>query len=182
MLNASQQTATFSFGPLTPDEVDLLGTITAISFTVGVLAFLCILAAASVVAIKTQLPGRYSVLLSLLLLPAWWGFEQFMGGSLEMTFGPEALLVTAIIYSVIAVLFASGYLRMCMKFLKQRTVTGTQRDEAFRTRGLSVMVFSSFGHAVVRALAEFSTAFSLANGLSSSMLSSRSHRRRPTEN
>jgi len=48
-----------------------------------------------------------------------------MGGSLEMTFGPEALLVTAIIYAIIAVLFSFGYLRMCTKFLSQRTVKST---------------------------------------------------------
>ncbi|MDR1967394.1 MAG: hypothetical protein LBQ32_01700 [Burkholderiaceae bacterium] len=113
---------TFAFRPLTPAEIDLLATISAISFIFGAVAFLCILAAALVVALKTQLPGRYSVLLGLLLLSVWWGFEQFMGGSLEMTFGPEALLVTAIIYSIITVLIAFGYLRMCMKFLNQRVV------------------------------------------------------------
>jgi hypothetical protein len=43
-----------------------------------------------------------------------------MGGSLEMTFGPVALLGTAIVYSTIAVIFAAGYLRMCFGFLKQR--------------------------------------------------------------
>jgi hypothetical protein len=122
MLSAFQQTVTFAFRPLTPAEIDLLATISAISFIFGAVAFLCILAAALVVALKTQLPGRYSVLLGLLLLSVWWGFEQFMGGSLEMTFGPEALLVTAIIYSIITVLIAFGYLRMCMKFLNQRVV------------------------------------------------------------
>ncbi len=46
-----------------------------------------------------------------------------MGGSLEMTFGPEALLATAIVYSIIAVIFSTGYLRMCFGFLKQRTAS-----------------------------------------------------------
>jgi hypothetical protein len=120
MFNVSLRTETSSVRPLTPDEIDLLATISAFSFIFGVVAFLCILVAALMVALKTQLPGRLTVLLSLLLLPAWWGFEQFMGGSLEMTFGPEAFLVTAIVYSIIAVLFSFGYLRMCLKFLTQR--------------------------------------------------------------
>jgi hypothetical protein len=122
MFNVALETQTFSQRPLTPNEIELLATISAISFVVGVMAFVCIIAAATIVAFKTQLPGRRSVLLSLLLLPAWWSFEQYMGGSLEMTFGPEALLVTAIVYSVIAALFSSGYQRMCMKFLKQSAV------------------------------------------------------------
>lgn len=110
---------TFTFRPLTPDEVDLLGSVSAISFILGALAFLCILAAATTVACKTKLPGRYSVLFSLFLLPAWWIVEKYMGGDLEITFGPEALLATATIYSVIAVVFATGYVRMCLAFLKR---------------------------------------------------------------
>jgi hypothetical protein len=109
--------------PLSAEEIDLLATISAISFIVGAAALLCIVVAASIVAYKTQLPGRRSILCSLLLLPAWWGFEQYMGGSLEMTFGPEALLVAAIVYSIIAVIFSTGYLRMCFGFLKQRTAS-----------------------------------------------------------
>jgi Mg/Co/Ni transporter MgtE len=106
MLNTSEQAATFAFRSLTPGEIDLLSTISAISFILGAVAFLCILAATLVVVLKTKLPGRYSIFFSFLLLSAWWSLEQFMGGSLEMTFGPEALLVTAIIYSIIAVLFS----------------------------------------------------------------------------
>ncbi|MBK6852181.1 MAG: hypothetical protein IPG93_11290 [Burkholderiales bacterium] len=108
---------------LSAQEIDLLASISAFSFIVGAAALLCIVGAASVVAYKTQLPGRRSILCSLLLVPAWWGFEQYMGGSLEMTFGPEALLATAIVYSIIAVIFSTGYLRMCFGFLKQRTAS-----------------------------------------------------------
>jgi hypothetical protein len=125
MPSIHNQAEIFAFRPLTPSEIDLLSTISAISFIFGAVAFLCILVAALVVALKTQLPGRYSVLLSLLLLSAWWSFEQFMGGSLEITFGPEALLVTFVIYSITAVIFSFGYLRMCMKFLSQRAVKST---------------------------------------------------------
>ncbi len=106
--------------PLSPEEIDVLAKISVVSFVVGAAALLSIVVAASVVAYKTKLPGRRSILSSLLLLPFWWGFEQYMGGSLEMTFGPVALLGTAIVYSTIAVIFAAGYLRMCFGFLKQR--------------------------------------------------------------
>ena len=109
--------------PLSPEEIDLLATISAISFVVGAAALLSIVVAASLVAYKTQLPGRRSILCSMILLPVWWGFEQYMGGSLEMTFGPVALLVTAIVYSIIAVIFSTGYLRMCFGFLKQRAAS-----------------------------------------------------------
>lgn len=47
-----------------------------------------------------------------------WILERINGGSLDMTFGPEATLVTYIVYSAIAVLFASGYLRMCLAIVK----------------------------------------------------------------
>ena len=105
--------------PPTPEEIELLGAISMIGFGISALAFVCVVAAASFVAVKTRLPGRFSVLLSTLLLPIWWIFEQSMGGSLEMTFGPEALLVTLIVYAVFAVLFSFGFVRMCRYFLKQ---------------------------------------------------------------
>jgi small basic protein len=110
----------FSLRPPTPEELDTLATISAVSFILGALAFLCVLGAASAVAIKTRLPGRYNVLLSLILLASWWAFERAMGGNLEMTFGPEALLVTFVVYGAIAVLFAIGYVRMCLAFLQQQ--------------------------------------------------------------
>ncbi len=106
--------------PLSPEEVDLLAKISLVSFVVGAAALLSTIFAASFVAYKTKLPGRRSILSSLLLLPFWWGFEQYMGGSLEMTLGPVALLGTTIVYSIIAVIFAAGYLRMCFGFLKHR--------------------------------------------------------------
>ena len=112
----------FAFRPPTPEEVDSLATISAVSFILGAVAFACVLAAASVVAVKTQVPGRYSVLLSLTVLPAWWGFEKYMGGSLEMTYGPSALLVSLVVYAAVAVVFAFGYLRMCLAFVRQRAV------------------------------------------------------------
>ena len=114
------RTQALALRPPTPEELDLLATLSAVSSIVGALAFIGVLAAASIVAVKTQLPGRFSVLLSLVLLPAWWAFEQYMGGSLEMTFGPPAILVTAVVYAAVAVVFAFGYLRMCRVFLKGR--------------------------------------------------------------
>jgi hypothetical protein len=123
MPTASSPIGTFIARPLSAEEIDLLATISAISFVVGAVALLCIVIAASIVAFKTRLPGRRSILVSLLLLPAWWGFEQYMGGSLEMAFGPEAILVAAIVYAIIAVIFSTGYLRMCFAFLKQRAAS-----------------------------------------------------------
>jgi F0F1-type ATP synthase membrane subunit a len=104
--------------PPTPDELDALSTFSTISFAVAVLAFLCVVVAASLVAAKTRLPGRYGVLASIILLPIWFIFEQSMGGSLEMTFGPAALLVAVIVYALFATLFSISFVRMCVNFLR----------------------------------------------------------------
>ncbi len=95
-----------------------------IGFWISVFAFLCVAMAALFVAVKTRLPSRFSVLASTLVLPAWWMFEHSLGGSLEMTFGPEAHLATLIVYAVFAVLFSFGFVRMCMHFLKQSRPAG----------------------------------------------------------
>ena len=99
--------------PPTEEEVELLALIGGAGLLLAALAFVCVLAAASMVAAKTRLPGRYSVLMSVLVLPLWWAFEQFWGGSLELTFGPVAQLVSAIFYSVFALVFSFGFVRMC---------------------------------------------------------------------
>lgn len=105
--------------PPTPDELDLLSTVSMIGFGVSALAFICVIAAASFAAARTRLPGRFSILASTLLLPIWWVFEQSNGASLEMTYGPAAALVVLIAYSVFAILFSLGFVRMCIAFLKQ---------------------------------------------------------------
>ncbi len=105
--------------PPTTEELDLLSTISMVGFGISVLAFVCVVAATSFVAAKTRLPGRFSVLASTLILPTWWVFEQHMGGSLEVTFGPVALLATLIVYATFSVLFSFGFVRMCLHFLKQ---------------------------------------------------------------
>jgi hypothetical protein len=74
----SMPTQVFSFRPPTPEELDTLATVSAVSFILGALAFLCVLIAACIVAVKTRLPGRYGVLLSLALLASWWLFEKAM--------------------------------------------------------------------------------------------------------
>lgn len=117
-------TQVFSLRPPTPEEIDTLATVSAVSFVLGALAFLCVLIAGCVVAAKTKLPGRYGVLLSLALLASWWLFEKTMGGSLEMTLGPEAVLVSFIVYGVVAVVFAFGYVRMCFSVLRQQVSKG----------------------------------------------------------
>lgn len=120
MTSDSSQPEVFTMRPPTPAEVDQLATISAVSFVLGFLAFMLIVGAALVVAIKTQLPGRWAVFLSFILLFVWWASVQFMGGDLEVTFGPLALLVTYTMYSAIALVFAFGYLRMSLSVLKQR--------------------------------------------------------------
>ncbi len=120
MTSGSSQSGVFAIRPPTPAEVDQLTTISSISFILGFLAFICIVGAALAVALKTQLPGRWAVFLSVVLLFVWWALVQFMGGDLEMTFGPVALLVTYTVYSAIAFVFAFGYLRMSFAVLKQR--------------------------------------------------------------
>jgi hypothetical protein len=116
-----------AISPPTLEQVDLMVTISAISFILGLIAFICVIAVAVVVAYKTRLPGRRSVLVSLVLLSAWWGFEQFMGGSLEMTFGPVSQLVSDTVYALAALVFAFGYLRMCSSFFRQRAITSTEQ-------------------------------------------------------
>ncbi len=113
-------TQVFSLRPPTPEELDTLATVSAMSFVLGAVAFLCVLIAACVVAVKTKLPGRYGVLLSLALLASWWAFEKAMGGNLEMTFGPEATLVSLVVYGAVAVVFALGYVRLCIAVLRQQ--------------------------------------------------------------
>lgn len=102
--------------PPTQDELELLAVILGVSVSLAGLAFLCVVGAASMVAVKTRLPGRFSVLLSVLLLPLWWGLELYSGGSLEWTFGPVAQLVSVIFYSVFALVFSFGFVRMCRAF------------------------------------------------------------------
>lgn len=60
------------------------------------------------------------------MLRAGLGLTQAMGGSVEMTFGPEALLVTSIVYAVFAVLFSVSFVRMCMACF--RLASTSQRD------------------------------------------------------
>ena len=121
MPSSDSTVETYLFRPPTPEEVDTLATISAISFVLALVAFLCVVVAASMVAVKTKLPGRYCVLLGVLLLPAWWGLEQYFGGSFEMTFGPAALLVSAVVYSAFAVLFSIGFVRMSLCFVRRPT-------------------------------------------------------------
>jgi hypothetical protein len=128
MTSGSSQSKVFSIRAPTPAEVDQLATISAISFVLGFFAFLCIVGAALAVALKTKLPGRWAVLVSVVLLFGWWALVQVMGGDLEMTFGPIALLVTYTVYSATAFIFALGYVRMSFAVLKQRA-TKAASDE-----------------------------------------------------
>jgi hypothetical protein len=120
---AFSSSGTFIAKPISAGGIELLATISAISFVLGAAALLCIVIAASIVAFKTRMPVRRSILVSLLLVPGWWGFEQYLGGSLEMTFGPQAISVAAIVYAIIAFTFAAGYMRMCLGFMKQRSTS-----------------------------------------------------------
>ncbi|MBA4341495.1 MAG: hypothetical protein C0423_05005 [Methylibium sp.] len=128
MTSDSSPTEVFAFRPPTPAEVDQLATISAIGFILGALAFVCVVGAALAVALKTRLPGRWAVLVSVVLLCGWWALVQLMGGDLEMLFGPVALLVTYTAYSVFALLFALGYLRMSFAILKQRAAQAASKE------------------------------------------------------
>ena len=128
MTSDSSQAEVFTIRPPTPAEVDQLATISAVSFILGFLAFMLIVGAALAVAIKTHLPGRWAVFLSFILLFVWWALVQFMGGDLEVTFGPLALLVIYTIYSAIALVFAFGYLRMSLSVLKQRVTKAASNE------------------------------------------------------
>ena len=119
MPSSNSTVETYLFMPPTPEEVDALATISAISFVLALVAFLCVVVAASMVAVKTKLPGRYCVLVGVLLLPGWWGLEQYFGGSFEMTFGPAAVLVSSVVYSAFAMLFSIGFVRMSLCFVRR---------------------------------------------------------------
>ncbi|MFC3686428.1 hypothetical protein [Hydrogenophaga luteola] len=107
--------------------MELLAVILGVSVSLAALAFLCVVGAALMVAVRTRLPGRFSVLLSVLVLPLWWVFEQLWGGSLELTFGPVAQLVSVIFYSAFAVVFSFGFVRMCRAFLAVSAVDSRDR-------------------------------------------------------
>lgn len=112
MPTVSPPSDVFAFRPPTSAEVDQLATISATSFILGGLALVGVLGAALAVALKTRLPGRWSIFVSIVLLAAWWVFVQTRGGDLDAAFGPMALLVACTVYSVCALIFAFGYLRM----------------------------------------------------------------------
>lgn len=120
MTSSSPQSEVFVIRPPTPAEVDHLATISAMSFILGALAFFCVVGVALAVALKTRVPGRWAILLSVVFLSAWWALVQFMGGNLEGTFGPVALLATYTVYSAFTLVFALGYLRMSFAVFKQR--------------------------------------------------------------
>lgn len=128
MSSASPQSEVFVMRSLTPAEVDHLATIGAISFVVGALAMACVLGVALAVALKTKAPGRWLAFLGIALLSAWWALVQSMGGDLEATFGPVALLVTYTVYSLFAVVFAFGYWRMCFAVFRQRATPVADRE------------------------------------------------------
>lgn len=129
MPSVSPRSDIFVISPPTPAEVDQLATISAISFILGAFALLCVLGVALAVALKTKAPGRWSVFLSFVLLSAWFAVVQSMGGNLEATFGPVALLVTYTVYSAFALVFAFGYLRMSLAVFKQRTAQEANSDD-----------------------------------------------------
>lgn len=110
--------------PPTAQELELLGVITSVSFVVAILAFLALVVATSLVAVRTTLPGRWPVVISVVLFAAYWALEQYWGGSFEATFGPVAHLVSVIIYASFAVVFSYGFSRMCWYFVRT-TSSGT---------------------------------------------------------
>lgn len=131
MNSSSQQSEVFVIRPPTPAEVDHLATISAISFILGALAFFCVVGVALAVALKTKVPGRWAILLSVVFLSAWWALVQFMGGDLDGTFGPVGLLVTYTVYSAFTVVFAFGYLRMSFAIFKQRAAQVANTMQVF---------------------------------------------------
>lgn len=70
----------FALRPPTSAEVDPLATISATGSVLRGLALVGVLGAALAVALKTELPGRWSIVLSIVLLAAWWVFVQPRGG------------------------------------------------------------------------------------------------------
>ena len=100
----------------TMEEIEFLATISIASHIVLGVAILVLLVSMVTVAIKTQLPGRFLTLFSVLLLITFLIYQIYMGGNLESVFGPIGNLYAAIAYSLAGVLFAIGFSRMCWYF------------------------------------------------------------------
>lgn len=97
--------------PLSEQELDLLSYVAISSGIIGIVCFVVVFGMALFVSIKTNLPGRNHILASFILLAAFIGFEQYMGGNLEWVYGPVANLYKVIIYCTILLIFSVGYLK-----------------------------------------------------------------------
>ena len=104
--------------PLTGAELDLLSWVSVLSVGVALIGFIICLAAAIYVAVKTQIPGRFLILSSALLLISFLAYEQYMGGNLEWVFGPVGDLYRVIAYSIILVIFSVGYFRSARSYVQ----------------------------------------------------------------
>lgn len=102
--------------PLSEQEMELLVTISAISFVVALITVVFFISYAGYLLLQTRLPGRVEVFIGALSFTTFFGWTQYMGGNLEMTLGPGGILLNVIVWSLSAILFLVGHFRMLRRF------------------------------------------------------------------
>ena len=98
--------------------MEQLATIAVAATLIVGVALVALLGSIATVVVKTKLPGRIMVFLSVVVLSSFVFYEHFIVGGLSLVLGPIGVLYSAIIYSFAGLLFCVGFSRMCWHFLK----------------------------------------------------------------
>ena len=104
--------------PLSPAEVEQLEIFSAVVFFITYATLMALVAYSAYLMLRSSLPGRFLVFVGALGLVTFFLFRYYMGGDLELTLGPEGVLIEVASVSVAALLFAAGHLRMLFHFKK----------------------------------------------------------------
>jgi ABC-type multidrug transport system permease subunit len=102
--------------PPSEQEMELLVTISAISFVVALIAMVFFISYFGYLLLRTRLPGRVEAFVGVFLFSTFFGWTQYMGGNLEVTLGPVGILLNVIVWYFSAVLFLVGHFRMLRRF------------------------------------------------------------------
>lgn len=101
---------------MTDEELEFVTNLSIVSSSIGAISFLVFFSCLIYIAIKTRLPGRIITLISATLWFVFYGYTYYMGGSLEMVFGPIGMIYDVIAYTTIFSVFTLGFLRMSLYF------------------------------------------------------------------
>lgn len=102
--------------PPSEQEIELLVTISAISFFLALITVVLVVSYSGYLLLRTKLPGRVEAFIGTLIFTTFFGWTQYMGGSLEMTLGPFGILLNVIVWFLSAFLFFVGHYRMLRRF------------------------------------------------------------------